>query len=84
MNERIDAFLKDVLETRRRVVNAIRDGIRSYVAVYENLVRDPEQDKTRGGVGPGSSVAAKRRAGSSPPVLAQRRECPNSATIRRS
>jgi hypothetical protein len=44
-NERIDAFLKDVLETRRRVVNAIRDGIRSYVAVYENLVRDPEQDK---------------------------------------
>ena len=45
MNERIDAFLKDVLETRRRVVNAIRDGIRSYVAVYENLVRDPEQDK---------------------------------------
>ena len=25
--------------------NAIRDGIRGYVAVYENLVRDPEQDK---------------------------------------
>ena len=45
MNEHIDAFLKDVLETRRRVINAIRDSIRSYVAVYENLVRDPEQDK---------------------------------------
>jgi hypothetical protein len=45
MNESIDAFLKDGLETRRLVINAIRDGIRSYVAVYENLVRDPEQDK---------------------------------------
>ena len=43
MIERIDAFLKDVLETRRRVINAIRDGIRSYIAVYENLARDPEQ-----------------------------------------
>ena len=45
MNERIDAFLKDVLETRRRVVNAIRDGIRSYVAVYENLVGDTQLEQ---------------------------------------
>ena len=45
MNERIDVFLKDMLEIRRRLIDAICDGIRSYVAVYENLVRDPEQDK---------------------------------------
>ena len=84
MNEHVDAFLKDVLEIRRRVINAIRDGIRSYVAVYENFGARSRARQTRGGAGPGGSVAAKRRAGSSPPVLAQRRECPNSATIRRS
>jgi hypothetical protein len=44
MDERIDAFLKDVLELQGVPLTAIRDGVRSYLAVYENLVRDTEPD----------------------------------------
>ena len=40
MDERIDAFLKDVHELEGVSLTAIRDGVRSYLAVYENLVRD--------------------------------------------
>jgi hypothetical protein len=40
MDERIDAFLKDVLELEGVPLTAIRDGVRSYLAVYENFVRD--------------------------------------------
>jgi hypothetical protein len=42
MEERIDAFLKDVLELEGVPASAIRDGVRSYMAVYENLVREPD------------------------------------------
>jgi hypothetical protein len=44
MDERIDAFLKDVQELEGVYLTAIRDGVRSYLAVYENLVRDTEPD----------------------------------------
>jgi len=44
MDERIDAFLKDVQELEGVPASAIRDGVRSYLAVYENLVRDTEPD----------------------------------------
>jgi hypothetical protein len=44
MDERIDAFLKDVHELEGVSLTAIRDGVRSYLAVYENLVRDTEPD----------------------------------------
>ena len=44
MGERIDAFLKDVLELEGVPASAIGDGVRSYMAVYENLVRDTEPD----------------------------------------
>lgn len=44
MDERIDAFLKDVQELEGVSVSSILDGVRSYLAVYENLVRDTELD----------------------------------------
>ena len=44
MDERIDAFLKDVQELEGVSLTAISDGVRSYLAVYENLVRDTEPD----------------------------------------
>ena len=44
MDERIDAFLKDVQELEGVSLTAIRDGVRSYLAVYKNLVRDTEPD----------------------------------------
>jgi hypothetical protein len=44
MDERIDAFLKDILELEGVSAAAIRDGVRSYLAVYENLIRDTEPD----------------------------------------
>jgi hypothetical protein len=44
MDERIDAFLKDVLELEGVPRTAIRDGVGSYLSIYENLVRDTELD----------------------------------------
>jgi hypothetical protein len=44
MDERIEGFSKDVLEVKGVPPNAIRDGVRSYLAIYENLVRDTEPD----------------------------------------
>ena len=44
MDERIDAFLKGILELEGVSANAICDGVRSYLAVYQNLVRDTEPD----------------------------------------
>lgn len=42
IDERIDAFLKDMRELEGVSLTAIRDGVRSYLTVYENLVRDTE------------------------------------------
>ncbi len=44
MDERIEAFLRDVQELEGIETIRIRDGVRSYLAVYENLVRDTETD----------------------------------------
>jgi hypothetical protein len=44
MDERIESFLKDVLELKGVPPTAIRDGVHSYLAIYENLVRDTEPD----------------------------------------
>ena len=44
MDERIDAFLKDVQELEGVSLTTTRDGVRSYLTVYENLVRDTEPD----------------------------------------
>jgi hypothetical protein len=56
MDERIDAFLKDVQELEGVPLTTIRDGVRSYLAVYENLVRDTEPD-------PNNREAAARALG---------------------
>jgi hypothetical protein len=44
MDERIESFLKDGLELKGGPRTAIRDGVRSYLAISENLVRDTEPD----------------------------------------
>ena len=44
MDERIDAFLEDVQELEGVSLTMIRDGIRSCLAVYDNLARDTEPD----------------------------------------
>ena len=44
MDERIESFLKDVLELQDVPPTAMCDGVRSYLAIYENLVRDTEPD----------------------------------------
>jgi hypothetical protein len=44
MDERIEAFIKDVLELEGVPAIAILDGVRSLLRVYENLVRDTEPD----------------------------------------
>jgi hypothetical protein len=62
MDERIDAFLKDVQELEGVSLTAIRDGVRSYLAVYENLVRDTEPIQIIGRQrrGPGVNCAASK------------------------
>jgi hypothetical protein len=47
MNERIEAFLRDVQELEGVDAASIRDGVRSYLAVYENLVRDTETEQNK-------------------------------------
>ena len=47
MDERIETFIQDVLELEGVSASAIIDGVRSYLAVYENLVRDTEPDVQR-------------------------------------
>ena len=37
MDERIESFLKDVLELKDVPPTAIRDGVHSYLAIYENF-----------------------------------------------
>ena len=44
MDERIDAFLEDAQELDGVSLTMIRDGIRSCLAVYDNLARDTEPD----------------------------------------
>ena len=54
MDERIESFLKDVLEIKGVPPTAVRDGARSYLAIYENLSATPNP----------MFVSAKRRRAS--------------------
>jgi len=45
MNERIEAFLQDVLALEGEIWNLIRGGVRRYLAVYEKQFRDDETNK---------------------------------------
>jgi hypothetical protein len=42
MDERIQAFLKDVLALEGDDPSVIREGVRAYLAAYEKLFRDAE------------------------------------------
>ena len=50
MDERIEAFLKDVVDLEGVDSNTVHEGVRAYLAVYEDMVRDgePERDKRDG------------------------------------
>jgi hypothetical protein len=45
MDERIEAFLKDVLELEGVDANEVREGVHAYLAVYEDMVRDEEPER---------------------------------------
>jgi hypothetical protein len=44
MDERIEAFMKDVLGLEGENSNAVREGVRRYMAEYEKQVRIAETD----------------------------------------
>jgi len=48
MDERIEAFLHDVLRLEGADANTVSEGVRAYLAVYEDMVRDgaPERHNT--------------------------------------
>ena len=45
MDERIEAFLKDVLALEGEDSNLVREGVRRHLAVYEKQFRHSETDK---------------------------------------
>ena len=45
MNERIEAFLQDVLALEGEIWNLSREGVRRYLAAYEKQFRDDEPNK---------------------------------------
>jgi hypothetical protein len=45
MDEHIEAFLKDVLDLEGVAANEVREGVRAYLAVYEDMVRDGEPER---------------------------------------
>jgi hypothetical protein len=45
MDERIEAFLKDVLALEGEISNLLREGVRRHLAVYEKQFRDAETHK---------------------------------------
>ena len=47
MDERIEAFMKDVLGLEGENSNVVREGVRRYMAEYEKLVRVAETDVRR-------------------------------------
>ena len=48
MDERIEAFLKDVVDLEGVDANEVREGVRAYLAVYEDMVRDEESERYKG------------------------------------
>jgi hypothetical protein len=49
MDERIEAFLNDVLRLEGADANTVYDGVRAYLAVYEDMVRDGEPERHKRG-----------------------------------
>ena len=47
MDERIEVFMKDVLSLAGENSNAVREGVRRYMAEYEKQVRNAETDARR-------------------------------------
>jgi hypothetical protein len=47
MDERIEAFMKDVLGLEGENSNEVREGVRRYMAAYEKHVRNAETDAHR-------------------------------------
>jgi hypothetical protein len=45
MNERIEAFLQDVLALEGEIWSLIREAVRRYLATYEKQFRDDEPNK---------------------------------------
>jgi hypothetical protein len=45
MDERIEAFLNDVLRLEGADANTVREGVRAFLAVYEDMVRDGEPER---------------------------------------
>lgn len=45
MDERIEAFLKDVLALEGEISNLLREGVRRYLAICEKQFRDAETNK---------------------------------------
>jgi hypothetical protein len=45
MDERIEAFLKDVLALEGEISNLLRKGVRRYLAICEKQFRDDETNK---------------------------------------
>jgi hypothetical protein len=48
MDERIEAFLNDVLRLEGADANTVREGVRAFLAVYEDMVRDGEPERHKG------------------------------------
>ena len=44
MDERIDAFMKDILSLEGENSNVVREGVRRHMAEYEKQVRNAETD----------------------------------------
>ena len=44
MDERIEAFMKDVMSLEGENSNVVREGVRRYMAEYEKQVRNAETD----------------------------------------
>jgi hypothetical protein len=47
MDERIEAFMRDVLGLEGETSNEVREGVRRYMAKYEKTVRNAETDVPR-------------------------------------
>jgi hypothetical protein len=45
MDERIEAFLKDVLALEGEISNLLREGVRRHLTIYEKQFRDAETHK---------------------------------------
>ncbi len=45
MDNRIEAFLQDVLAFEGEISQSIRDGVRRYLVIYEKQFRDAEPNK---------------------------------------